>query len=144
VAERVFFYGTLRRGLARYDRSRFAPKLVFEGFGWIAAALFDLGPYPGAIPSPDRRVRGELHRMTDTAGVLQALDGIEDVRADSPADSLYVRRLVPVTADSGRVVDAWVYFYNAPLGGAPRIASGDYVEYLSRLPRARQRARRPS
>ena len=32
--------------------------------------------------------------------------------------------------DDGRVMPAWVYFYNAPLGGAPRIVSGDYLEYL--------------
>jgi gamma-glutamylcyclotransferase (GGCT)/AIG2-like uncharacterized protein YtfP len=25
---------------------------------------------------------------------------------------------------------AWVYFYNAPLGRAQRIASGDYLEHL--------------
>jgi gamma-glutamylcyclotransferase (GGCT)/AIG2-like uncharacterized protein YtfP len=28
------------------------------------------------------------------------------------------------------MVDAWVYFYNAPIGRAERIASGDYLEYL--------------
>jgi hypothetical protein len=27
-------------------------------------------------------------------------------------------------------VDAWAYFYNAPLGRAERIASGDYLEHL--------------
>jgi gamma-glutamylcyclotransferase (GGCT)/AIG2-like uncharacterized protein YtfP len=37
---------------------------------------------------------------------------------------------VSVTLDDGRTDDAWVYFYNAPLGRAPRIASGDYVEHL--------------
>ena len=26
--------------------------------------------------------------------------------------------------------DAWVYFYNAPLGRAERIDSGDYLEHL--------------
>jgi gamma-glutamylcyclotransferase (GGCT)/AIG2-like uncharacterized protein YtfP len=25
---------------------------------------------------------------------------------------------------------AWTYFYNAPLGGARRIESGDYLDYL--------------
>jgi gamma-glutamylcyclotransferase (GGCT)/AIG2-like uncharacterized protein YtfP len=32
--------------------------------------------------------------------------------------------------DDGRAVEAWVYFYNAPLGRAERIASGDYLEHL--------------
>ena len=28
------------------------------------------------------------------------------------------------------VTKAWVYFYNAPLGRAERIESGDYLEHL--------------
>ena len=34
------------------------------------------------------------------------------------------------TLEDGRVVDAWAYFYNAPLGRAERIHSGDYLEHL--------------
>ena len=30
----------------------------------------------------------------------------------------------------GHVAPAWVYFYNAPLGQAPRISSGDYLEHV--------------
>ena len=30
----------------------------------------------------------------------------------------------------GSHAQAWVYFYNAPLGQAPRIASGDYLEHV--------------
>jgi gamma-glutamylcyclotransferase (GGCT)/AIG2-like uncharacterized protein YtfP len=36
----------------------------------------------------------------------------------------------PVTLTDGRTELAWTYFYNAPLGGAPRIESGDYLDYL--------------
>ena len=36
----------------------------------------------------------------------------------------------PVTLEDGRIVDAWAYFYNAPLGRAERIHSGDYLEHL--------------
>jgi gamma-glutamylcyclotransferase (GGCT)/AIG2-like uncharacterized protein YtfP len=35
-----------------------------------------------------------------------------------------------VCMDDGSVVDAWAYFYNAPLGRAERIESGDYLEHL--------------
>jgi gamma-glutamylcyclotransferase (GGCT)/AIG2-like uncharacterized protein YtfP len=35
-----------------------------------------------------------------------------------------------VTLDDGHIVNAWAYFYNAPLGQAARIDSGDYLEYL--------------
>ena len=32
--------------------------------------------------------------------------------------------------DDGTSVYAWAYFYNAPLGRAERIESGDYLEHL--------------
>jgi hypothetical protein len=32
--------------------------------------------------------------------------------------------------DDGSIVQASAYFYNAPLGRAERIASGDYLEHL--------------
>jgi gamma-glutamylcyclotransferase (GGCT)/AIG2-like uncharacterized protein YtfP len=37
---------------------------------------------------------------------------------------------VRVTLEGGRSIEAWVYFYNAPLGAAPRIDSGDYLAHI--------------
>ena len=68
--------------------------------------------------------------MLDPEKVLHALDEIEGYRHDEPDTSLYTRAETPVSLDDGRVEYAWVYFYNAPLGGAQRIESGDYLEYL--------------
>ena len=39
--------------------------------------------------------------------------------------------MTDVTLDDGRTAAAWAYFYNAPLGRAQRIASGDYLEHLN-------------
>ena len=130
VTDLVFFYGTLMSGFKRPGRSRIDPKLTPEGRGSIAAALFDVGIYPAAIPASDSRVRGEVYRMFDSASVLAALDEIEGVHPGRPDESLYVRVEVTVTFDEGKVASAWVYFYNAPLGRAQRIESGDYLEYL--------------
>ncbi len=130
MADRVFFYGTLMSGFMRPGRERIAGKLAPEGRGWIAAALFDLGIYPAAVPASDSRVWGEVHRTDDIAAVLAALDEIEGYRPGEPDQSLYTRVETPVTLENGAVVSAWAYFYNALLGRAPRIASGDYLEYL--------------
>ena len=130
VTDLVFFYGTLMSGFKRPGRSRVDPKLTPEGRGSIRAVLFDVGIYPAAIPALESRVRGEIYRMFDSAGVLEVLDEIEGFRPDRPNESLYTRVEVPVTFDEGHVANAWVYFYNAPLGRAPRIESGDYLEYL--------------
>jgi len=130
VTNLVFFYGTLMSGFKRRGRALVDPKLTSEGRGSIPAALFDVGIYPAAIPASDSRVRGEIYSMFDSASVLAALDEIEGFRPGRPDESLYTRVETPVTFDDGQVANAWVYFYNAPLGRAPRIESGDYLEYL--------------
>ena len=126
----MFFYGTLMTGFKRRGRSRIDAKLQRIGRGSIPAALFDLGIYPAAVPASDSRVFGEVHRMLDVDGVLAALDEIEGFRWGQPDASLYTRVEIPVTLDDGRSETAWVYFYNAPLGRAERIVSGDYLEHL--------------
>ncbi len=130
MTDLVFFYGTLMSGFKRPGRSRIDPALRPEGRGWIHATLFDLGIYPAAIPASDARVRGEVYRMLDADGVLAELDSIEGYRPNEPDASLYRRVETPVTFDDGHVADAWAYFYNAPLGGARRIESGDYLQHL--------------
>lgn len=130
MTDLVFFYGTLMSGFERAGRARLDPMLEVQGRGWIRGALFDLGIYPAAVPADDGKVWGEVHRMTNADAVLAALDEIEGYQPNEPDQSLYMRVSTPVTFDDGRVADAWTYFYNAPLGHAHRIASGDYLEHL--------------
>jgi gamma-glutamylcyclotransferase (GGCT)/AIG2-like uncharacterized protein YtfP len=130
MTDLVFFYGTLMTGFERAGRSRIDAKLTPVGRGWMAAMLFDLGIYPAAIPASDSRVWGEVHRMLDPDAVLSALDEIEGFTPLQPDASLYRRIETPITFDDGRVAPAWAYFYNAPLGQAQRIDSGDYLEHL--------------
>ena len=129
MTDLVFFYGTLMSGFKRPGRQRLDSKLTHVGRGSIHAALFDIGLYPAAIPASDASVQGELHRMSDES-VLRELDDIEGFRPEHPDLSLYTRLETPVTLADGRVEQAWTYFYNAPLGNAPRIESGDYLDYL--------------
>jgi gamma-glutamylcyclotransferase (GGCT)/AIG2-like uncharacterized protein YtfP len=130
MTDLVFFYGTLMSGFERPGRSRIDPQLTAQGRGWIRASLFDLGIYPAAIPSDDGKVWGEVHRMADIDAVLGELDVIEGYRPAQPDASLYTRVETVVTFEDGRTAPAWAYFYNAPLGRAQQIASGDYLEYL--------------
>ena len=130
MTDLVFFYGTLMSGFKRPGRAKLDGALKPIGRGSITAALFDLGIYPAAIPAGDGHVLGEVHQMLDPADALATLDEIEGFSAAAPDASLYRRVEIPVTFEDGRTAQAWVYFYNAPLGRAERIASGDYLQPL--------------
>ena len=130
MPELVFFYGTLMTPFYRAGRLRLDHHLVPVGRGSITAALFDLGIYPAAVPASDCRVWGEVYETAQPFVVLQALDELEGYRPGEPDASLYMRALTSVTLEDDRSVRAWTYFYNAPLGRAERIESGDYLEHL--------------
>ena len=130
MAELVFFYGTLMTPFNRPGRRRIEQFLTYTGRGVSAGALFDLGIYPAAIPASEGRVWGEVYEMSRPDAVLESLDEIEGFRAAEPESSLYTRIKTSVTLEDGSNVSAWTYFYNAPLGRAERIESGDYLEHL--------------
>jgi len=96
--------------------------------------LFDLGLFPAAVPAPEGRVWGEVFQMLDVDKVLAGLDDIEGACPGREDFSLYFRVVVPVRLEDGTGTSAWVYFYNAPLGHAERIPSGDYFEHLNLKP----------
>jgi gamma-glutamylcyclotransferase (GGCT)/AIG2-like uncharacterized protein YtfP len=118
-------------GFDRPGRMRLDPMLRYVGRGSIQGALFDVGLYPAAVPATDSRVWGEVYEADDIDAVLAALDEIEGNLPADPDHSLYQRSLVKVLMPGGRAIDAWVYFYNAPLGHAPRIETGDYLSYVT-------------
>lgn len=131
MGDRVFFYGTLMSPFNRPGRQRVTDRLTYLGRGTIKAALFDLGIYPAAVPADDNSVVwGEVYETSDAASVLAVLDDIEGYRPEEPARSLYLRVRTDVTLEQGAAESAWVYFYNAPLGSARRIQSGDYLDHL--------------
>jgi len=131
VSELIFFYGTLMAGFDRRRRAGIDDKLTYVGRAHIRGHLFDLGIYPAAVPAPDGQVWGEVYRTDSPDEVLAALDDIEGYRADDPDKSLYARQRARVILPDGQAGEAWVYFYNAPLGQAPRILSGDYLAHVT-------------
>ena len=85
-----------------------------------------------AVPAEDKsKVWGEVYEATDPSAVLTVLEEIEGYRHSEPDRSLYTRVLTDVALDDGGSRQAWAYFYNAPLGRAERIESGDYLEHLN-------------
>lgn len=130
MSQLIFFYGTLMAGFDRRRRAGIDDKLTYVGRAQIRGQLYDLGLYPVAVPAPDGEVWGEVYRTDAADEVLVALDDIEGYRADDPDKSLYARQLAQVVLPNGRIDEAWVYFYNAPIGRAELIASGDYLAHV--------------
>ena len=131
MSDKVFFYGTLMTGFNRRRRIGIDEDLEFVQRGSIEGTLFDLGLFPAAVPSSEGRVSGEVFRMLDVEKVLAGLDDIEGACPGQEDFSLYFRVVVPALLEDGTETTAWVYFYNAPLGHAEPIPSGDYLEYLN-------------
>ena len=131
MTDLVFFYGTLMSGFKRAGplaRRRDAePRLAADG---SRAALFDLGIYPAAIPAADSAstARSIGCRMART--VLAVLDELEGFSVRPSPTRASTRRRDAGDPRGWAVAQAWVYFYNAPLGQAQRIESGDYLEHL--------------
>jgi gamma-glutamylcyclotransferase (GGCT)/AIG2-like uncharacterized protein YtfP len=116
MLDRLFVYGTLRDSLTDFGDA------TYEAAGEIDAELYDLGDYPGAVPSPDTRLRGALWRLGDPDATLEKLDHYEDADAPDPAKGLFIRETVRVALDDGSTKEAWVYFYNRSVQNRPRIA----------------------
>jgi gamma-glutamylcyclotransferase (GGCT)/AIG2-like uncharacterized protein YtfP len=130
MSEKVFCYGTLMGGFDRRRRAGIDTRMAFIGRGWIEASLFDLGLFPAAVPASGAHVWGEVYDMDPDPAVMARLDEIEGYHPAAPDTSLYTRVQVPATLADGSTEPVWVYFYNAPLGQAERITSGDYLEHL--------------
>ena len=131
LPEHIFFYGALMRGFDLRRRSGIDAWIRFVGKGSIRGALFDLGPYPAVIQA-EGVVHGELYAVTDHAALLATADGIEGYQPDNLPGSQYVRQAAPVRMGSGVQRTAWVYFYNARLGDAVWVPSGDYRRHVTR------------
>ena len=104
---RLLVYGLLRRGQPMHGLlagADFLGERRVSGYD-----LFDLGEHPAAVLGKGA-VTAELYELASPA-VLRVLDEAERV------PTRYRRELVD---------GAWLYVYVPPLGGAPRIPSGDW------------------
>lgn len=127
----LFVYGSLRRDVGHPLHAVLAEHVAFVGCGTFQGKLYDLGPYPGAVPSEDEAdiVVGEVYALHDPERVLAVLDRYEGC-ANDPPPTEFRREKAMITLEKGVRVAAWIYLYNWPTFGLPRILSGDYVQHI--------------
>ncbi len=130
MADLVLFYGTLMTGFDRRRRVGIDAKLRYQGRGWISAALFDLGLYPAAVPADDGRVWERCSSYSNPRPYSRRSTKLKATVPPRPTPaSTSVPRCRCTYRTARQQLRGW-YLYNAPLGRAPQITSGDYLEYL--------------
>jgi gamma-glutamylcyclotransferase (GGCT)/AIG2-like uncharacterized protein YtfP len=131
MSDFLFVFGTLLSGYDHPMAQRLHAEAKLVGPASCQGRLYLVAHYPGIVPSDDAqdRVAGELYRVSDNA-LMRALDDYEGCGANDAQPYEFARRLHRVTP-GGREIEAWVYFYDRPVDGFPRIASGDFLRHVA-------------
>lgn len=128
----LFVYGTLRKGLLSPMSALLAREAAFVTVGYLQAKLFNVGCYPGAILSaaPAERVKGDVYRLRQPDDIFALLDDYEECTIRHKQPHEYKRELVDIVRPDESRLSVWAYLYKRPTQNLPRIASGDYLQFL--------------
>jgi gamma-glutamylcyclotransferase (GGCT)/AIG2-like uncharacterized protein YtfP len=130
----LFVYGSLRSGFQSPAYEYISRFFAFAGNAKVKGKLFDLGPYPGGVPSTDDSyIIGELYTIKNEpefSWAMGQLDDYEGISVEPGETQLYKRELVDVFMDDNSSAFAWIYWYNGSVEGKPLIESGDLIQYL--------------
>jgi gamma-glutamylcyclotransferase (GGCT)/AIG2-like uncharacterized protein YtfP len=107
----LFVYGTLHPDRAPAEVRAITREFVLLGTGTVQGRLLDLGAFPGLVLDslPGQTVSGHVFLFPPAA--LTGLDAYEGFLPDQPAYSLFFRRTIAVTRESGFQETHWVYVY---------------------------------
>ncbi|HET9055857.1 MAG TPA: gamma-glutamylcyclotransferase family protein [Chitinophagaceae bacterium] len=129
----LFVYGSLRRGFHSEAYQYISNYFHFVGDAKVKGLLYDLGPYPAAVPvGDDRFIVGELYEIKNKNEYGWALAQLDDYEGLNPIEGdipFYKREAVEVFIND-HIIRAWVYWFNQPVEGYPLITSGDVLEYF--------------
>jgi len=129
TSDHLFVYGTLMRGYDHPMAQLLSRVGDFVGEARCRGRLHLVKHYPGLVLSDEDKdtVFGELFRLREVEAALREFDIYEACGEGFAEPTEYLRRLLPVTLETGAVIAAWTYLYNWPVDGLPRIASGRFL-----------------
>ncbi len=130
MLDRLFVYGTLMRGFDHPMSQLLARHADYLGPAHCRGRLYLVKHYPGLVISGDPAdiVFGELYQVHRPEELLRELDMYEACGEGFAEPTEYLRRIVPVIQEDDTAIEAWVYVYNWPVTGLPRIASGRFMK----------------
>jgi gamma-glutamylcyclotransferase (GGCT)/AIG2-like uncharacterized protein YtfP len=121
--EKVFVYGTLRRGGSNHFRLDGAEFLTT---GEIIGRLYRIDWYPGLVLDPvGDDILGEVYTLD--LEILANLDRYEGLAAGDHEGSEYRRVLTTVTSDAGETFTAWVWEWLGECDENQRLSGGDWL-----------------
>ncbi|MDX1909798.1 MAG: gamma-glutamylcyclotransferase family protein [Bacteroidia bacterium] len=126
----LFVYGTLLSGAGTQMGEFLQANSQFVAKGWMQGRLYHISYFPGAIydETSVSKVMGEVYLIRQTERVLSLLDRYEGMSAVNGDIQLFVRMLVPVETEAGRLM-SYTYLYNQPTDRLTLIPDGDYLGF---------------
>lgn len=120
----LFVYGTLRNDYDLKLKNRVSKDMKYIGKAKVDATLYNLGKYPRAIKEKDNRneVVGDVFLINDSERIFRILDEYEGTE--------FSRKKDIVKLESGKLVNAWIYWYNLKPDKRRIIKYKDYLNYL--------------
>ena len=129
----LFVYGSLRKGFQSDAYQYISRYFKLCGSAKVKGILFDLGPYPAAVPGDNGHfIVGELYTIAhkeEFSWALEQLDDYEGLNVEEGEPVLYKRELAEVYTGQETVI-SWIYWFNGESNGYPIIESGDELEYM--------------
>lgn len=128
----LFVYGSLLSGFRHDAYAYISCYFTLIGEAMVRGKLFDLGEYPGAIPSEEEHfIIGELYQVNNRdefSWAIKQLDDYEGMLVEHGETPLFRREPVNVLLPDQSSI-AWIYWYNQDVTGKPAIPSGDVLSY---------------
>lgn len=122
----LFVYGTLRNDYDLKLKNRVSKDMEYIGKAKVEASLYDLGKYPGAIKEKNKtnEVIGDVFLINDSDKIFKILDKYEGEEFRRKKDQVRLR--------SGKLLNAWIYWYNLKPNEDRKIKYKDYLNYLKK------------
>jgi gamma-glutamylcyclotransferase (GGCT)/AIG2-like uncharacterized protein YtfP len=130
MPDRLFVYGTLLPERAPAELLPLVARLLPLGAASVRGRLYDLGPFPGAVPDLEAAatIRGRVFDVPD-AELLAALDAYEGDGPDGPGGSGFVREVSRARLEDGSALECWIYAWRGDVASARPVEGGDYWAY---------------
>lgn len=138
MKEKIFVYGTLRKGMYNHDLY-LKDKNIFKGMGFIKGKLMTLKDknYPALLLEGDDLILGEIYEVD--RNIVDLLDELESYFGENNLDNEYNKIVCDIFSDDGKIIDripVYVYNTNNPVNMMllnEVISNGDFVRYSQNI-----------